>query len=235
MTRKLDFGSVLNEIFAIYTSNAGVLLPIAFWVFLVVAIVNGVTANHLALFPLDIAVSFVAGTIYQGTVVGLVRDVKGGRRDFSSRELVSAAMPVVWPLIGAGVLSGFGIAAGFILFVVPGLYLVTIWAVIAPAIVIERRGAIEAFGRSRELVRGNGWPVFGVLVVAFLITFVGGTILVGIGESVADGVLVRIVFSALASTITAPILALAASVIYYRLLPAQGAPAATPDIPPPAA
>ena len=28
-------------------------------------------------------------------------------------------------------------------------------------IVLENRGAIEAFGRSRELVRGHGWNVFG--------------------------------------------------------------------------
>ena len=39
----------------------------------------------------------------------------------------------------------------------------------APAIVVERRGAIEAFGRSYELVRGDGWTVLGVIVVALLI------------------------------------------------------------------
>jgi phosphate/sulfate permease len=35
--------------------------------------------------------------------------------------------------------------------------------------VVEGAGVIEAFGRSRDLVRGNGWPVFGAIVIAYLI------------------------------------------------------------------
>jgi hypothetical protein len=235
MARKLDFGTVLNEIFAIYTANVGVLLPVAFWLFLAVAIVNGITAKHLALFPLEIVVSLIASTLYQGMVVGLVRDVQDGRRDFSAGELMRSAAPVLAPLIGAGLLAGLGIGIGFVLLIVPGLYLLTIWAVIAPVIVIERRRALESFGRSRELVKGNGWAVFGVLIVAFLITFAGAAILGALGAAIASGILVQIVFSALASTITAPIPALAAGVIYYRLLPPPAAPEVVADAPPPVA
>ena len=39
-----------------------------------------------------------------------------------------------------------------VLLIVPGLILLTIWAVIAPVIVVERSGVIDAFRRSRELV-----------------------------------------------------------------------------------
>ena len=53
------------------------------------------------------------------------------------------------PLLVAGLLAGICIALGFVLLIVPGLVLLTIWAVIAPVIVIERTGALEAFGRSR--------------------------------------------------------------------------------------
>jgi hypothetical protein len=129
-----------------------------------------------------------------------------------------SALPVLGPLIGAGILAGLGIGAGLVLLIVPGLYLLTIWAVIAPAIVIERRGIFDAFGRSRHLVSGNGWPVFGTIIVAFLITVVASIVLTAIANSIADGPLVRIVFNALASTLTAPITALVASVLYFRLL-----------------
>lgn len=221
MTRKVDFATTLNEIFAIYTGNAGVLLPVAFWLFLVVAIVNGLAGSSLAWFPILIFVSTVAGTLYQGVVVGLVRDVHDGQRDFSAMELINAVGPVLVPLVIAGLLAGIGIGIGFLLLIAPGLYLAAIWAVIAPAIVIERSGAIEAFGRSRELVRGNGWTVLGVVVVTGLISAAAGLILGGIGAAIASGPIVRIVFSALASTIAAPIPALAAGVLYYRLLPPQ--------------
>jgi hypothetical protein len=222
MDRKLSVGDTLSEVFSTYGAHAGVLLPVAFWLFLVVAIVDGLVGSNLGLLPLVIVVSTIAGTLYQGMVVGLVRDVQDGRRDSSVSELLSYAAPVLLPLIGAGLLSGIGIGVGIVLLIVPGLILLTIWAVIAPAIVIERASIFEAFGRSRQLVRGNGWPVFGVIIVAFLISLIGGIIFTSIAAGISDGPLVRIVFSALASTITAPIGALVAGILYYRLLGIEG-------------
>lgn len=139
-----------------------------------------------------------------------------------------SVLPVLGPLIGAGILAGLGVGAGLVLFVVPGLILLTMWAVIAPVIVIERRGVFDAFGRSRQLVKDQGWPVFGTVIVAYLIGIVGGLLFIAVAESVADGPIVRIVFSALASTITAPVEALVASVLYFRLLAIKGQPATPP-------
>jgi hypothetical protein len=233
MERRLDVGATLSEVFDIYRDQAGVLLPVAFWLFLVVAIVNGLTEGDFSLFWLGIVVSLAVGTLYQGMVVELVRDVQDGRRDSSVGDLMRSVLPVLGPLIGAGILAGLGIGAGFVLLVVPGLILLTMWAVIAPVIVIERRGIFDAFGRSRQLVKGQGWPVFGTVVVAYLIGFIAEIIFLLIANSIADGAIVRIVFSALASTITAPIGALVAAALYYRLLalrpaPAEGVPTPVP-------
>ena len=233
MKRTLDVGATLSEVFSTYGSQAGVLLPVAFWLFLVVAIVNGLIATSLALIPIALAVSVIAATLYQGMVVGLVRDVQDGRRDSSAGELIRSAAPVVGPLIGAGLLSGLGVGVGFVLFVIPGLILLTIWAVIAPVIVIERSGVFAAFGRSRELVRGNGWRVFAAIFVVFMITAIAGLVLSAIATSLASGALVRIVFSAIASTLTAPIGALLAAVLYFRLHAIQGvAPSSDAGAPP---
>jgi hypothetical protein len=233
MERKLDVGGTLSQVFSTYGVQAGVLLPVAFCLFLVVAIVDGILARNLALFPIVMAISVIAATLYQGMVVGLVSDVQDGRRDSSVGDLVRATGPVVLPLIGAGLLAGLGIGVGFILLVVPGLILLTIWAVIAPVIVVERSGAIDAFGRSRELVRGNGWQVFGVIFVAFLITFVVQAVLGAIAVGIEDSTAVRILFNVLGSTVTAPITALVAAVLYFRLLAIKGAAPAAPADPGP--
>jgi hypothetical protein len=230
MERRLDVGATLREVFDIYRDQAGVLLPLAFWLFLVVAIVNGLTEGSFSLFWVGLVVGLAVGTLYQGTVVGLVQDVQDGRRDSSVGDLMRSALPVLGPLLGAGILAGLGIGAGFVLLVVPGLYLATIWAVIAPAIVVERRGVFDAFGRSRQLVKGNGWPVLRTIVIAYLIAFVAEIVFVLIANSIADGPIVRIVFSALASTLTAPVTALVAAVLYFRLLPLQGE-STPPDAP----
>lgn len=228
MEPRLSVGDALGEVFGIYREHAGVLLPVAFWLFLIVAVVTGVTEGNLSLFWLGIVVSLAVGTLYQGMVVELVRDVQDGRLDASVGDLMRSVLPVLGPLIGAGILAGIGIAAGFFLLIVPGLVLLTMWAVVAPVIVIERRGVFDAFGRSRQLVKDHGWPVFGTVVVAFLITLVGGIVFVLIAEAIANGPLVRIVFSALASTITAPVEALVASVLYFRLVAIKGVPTAAP-------
>jgi hypothetical protein len=220
MGRKLSVGETLSEVFAIYREHAGVLLPLAFWLYLVVAIVDGIEDRGElgVLFVIGLMLGFVVALLYQGMVVSLVRDVQDGRRDSSVGDLYRSVLPVLAPLLLASLLYGIAVAVGFVLLVVPGCILLTIWAVIAPAIVIEHRGVSAAFGRSRELVRGNGWPVFGVVIAAILIAFVASAILGSIAEAIAGGPILRIVFSALAATVTAPIPALAAGVLYYRLL-----------------
>ncbi len=227
VNRKLGVGDTLNEVFALYGAHAGVLLPIAFWIYLVTAVLSGVAASGgIGLQLGSLVVSLLAGVLYQGIVVILVREVQGGRTDLSMRELVDEAIPFVGPLLGAGLLAALGTALGLVALIVPGLFLMTIWAVIAPVIVVEKVAAMESFGRSRELVRGNGWPVLGTVLVGLLIFIVVGAVLSSIAFAITDGVILQIVFSALAATVTAPITALVAAVLYYRLLPP--APAAEP-------
>lgn len=225
MNRKLDVGGTLNQIFSIYGQQAGVLLPVAFGLFLLVAIVTGLFAGSIFLSLIALALGMVAGTLYQGMVVSLVRDVQDGRRDSSVSQLIEETWPVVLPLIGAGILAGIGIAIGFLLLVIPGLILLTIWSVIAPVIVVERSGAIDAFGRSRALVRDNGWQVFGVIFVVFLITTIASIALGLLGAAISDTFAMRALFNLIASTLTAPIAALAASAIYFNLVALKGEPA----------
>jgi len=215
----LGVGDVLGRVFDLYKAHFGVLIPAAFWLFLVVSILSGIVGQgNVGLLLIVAVVSFAVAILYQGMVVSLVHDVQDGRRDSSVGELFRSVGPVLGPLIGASLLYGFGVGIGFFLLVVPGCILLTIWAVIAPAIVIEKRDVIAAFGRSRELVRGFGWPVFGTVIVATLITAIASLILTGIAEAIAGGPILRIVFGALASTLTAPIGGLVAAVLYYRLL-----------------
>lgn len=184
-------------------------------------------------------ISLIAGVLYTGFVVKLVEDVRDGRRDSGVGELLSAAAPFIGSLILNAILFGIAVAFGLVLLIVPGLILLTIWAVTAPAIVSEGRGPIEAFGRSRELVSGEGWSVFGVIVVTFLITFAISAVVVAIGAALGD--VGGVVFSLIGSVITAPITALVSAVLFFDLgggtgagaPTAAGAAGASPQVPPP--
>jgi hypothetical protein len=105
---------------------------------------------------------------------------------------------------------------GFLALIVPGLILITIWAVVAPAIVVENQGVIDAFGRSRELVRGNGWNVFFAVLLAFLILAAVYIVLAALGLGIGDDA-GEVVGSVIASVIAGPVTALVSSILFFDL------------------
>lgn len=236
MNAKVSVGETLRETFAIYRDRAEVLLPVAFWLFLAVAVAELLAGdNELLIFLIGTVIGLTVTFLYEGMVVALVRDVREGRRDHSAGELMRSVLPVLGRLVGAGLLVVAGSALGLVLLIAPGLYLFAIWAVAAPVIVIERLGVTDSLGRSRQLVRGNGWPVLGVVLLAFLI---GAAVAVGMtfgANAILEGDIVETVLGTLAATITAPIEALVASVLYFRLVEIQRQRPAEPapdDLPP---
>jgi hypothetical protein len=214
---------VLGEAWGMYKTFARHLLTIAFVIYLVAAIIvallslAGGTIGAL----LGVLVSVVAGYLLQATLVKAVQDVRDGRADMSIGETVSAATPYLGTVIGASILAGIAIAIGLILIIVPGLYLITIWAVIIPVIVIERSGVMAAFGRSRQLVRGRGWHVFATLVLLWVIQLVVSGIL-GLIFAALPHVLSTGLSSIISGTLIAPFVALVVTLVYYRLVTTEG-------------
>ena len=224
--RKIDTAAVFERLFEVYRAQFGLFVPAAITLFAAPALLQGIAleAGSVALTLAAVAISFVANIWFQGMVVEAVRDIRDGTRDFSIGGLFRSAAPVVLPLFLAGLLAGILIAIGFVLLVVPGLILLTIFAVVAPVVVIERRSPVDALKRSRELVRGNGWRVFGVIVVAFLIQAIVGQILAAIIRSIDDGVVGASLSTLLSSALVGPIAAIAAALLYFALRQAHNEP-----------
>ncbi|GAA3626928.1 hypothetical protein GCM10022267_11500 [Lentzea roselyniae] len=80
--------------------------------------------------------------------------------------------PRLLPLLGATLLSGLVITVGLILCVVPGIWLWVLFALVTPALVLERCGVGTAFGRSKNLVKGAWWRTFGILLLTVVISWV---------------------------------------------------------------
>ena len=218
MPARLDTATVFESMFSIYGRQATLLLPAALLVFLPVAclaILAAVTGSA-ALLVLGVVAGVVAQFWFQGMVVEAVRDMLDGRRDFTLDGLLRSVTPVLGALIWAGVMAAIGITIGLIAFIVPGLVLLTLWALLAPVIVVERRPATQAFGRSRDLVRGNGFRVFGVIVVLFIVQALVAQILQAIGDSIGGDAGTG-VGQLLANVLLAPLSAIAASIMYFEL------------------
>ena len=213
---------VLGEAWQMYKRFAGHLLLIAFAIYLGAAIIAALLAlaggfvGALA----GSVVQLLAAFLLQAALVKAVQDVRDGRADLSVGETLAAARPYLWPVAGASLLAGIAITIGLLLIVIPGLFLITIWAVIVPVIVIERSGALACFERSRLLVRGHGWQVFSTLVLMFvillLVDLVIGLILAALPILLRNGL-----STVISGTLVAPFIALVVTLVYYRLIGAQ--------------
>lgn len=226
-------GEVLGEAFDLYKRHFGHFFPLAFLFYLVIGGISALLALLLGTAGVFIgALLAVVGYFWlAGALVEAVADVRDGRADLSFGETFSRVRPYVLRLLGAGILAGIGIAIGFVLLIVPGLLLLTWWSLIAPVIVLERVRAMDAFSRSRDLVRGNGWNVFGIVVVTWLLVVIFRSIVAAIFSPLPDW-LAGLAGDLIGSSLTAPFAALAITLTYFRLarqavgvVPAPVAPA----------
>jgi hypothetical protein len=216
MQRQIDIGGVIRRVLNIYVDQASVLMPAAAVVFVFTGIIAAllvVASPALALVAL--LIDLIAGTLFTGMVVELVADIQDGRRDSSPGQLLRAVTPVLGQLILVGIIAGIGIVIGFVLIIIPGLFLITIWSVVAPVVVLENPGALAALSRSRELVRGNGWQVFGVILVLYIVVGVVSFIIEAAADSAGSGA--GIVVRVIVGVLTAPLASLAAAVLYFEL------------------
>jgi hypothetical protein len=235
-------GAVIREAWDLYKAHWQHLLPFALVVYLILGLVSLVLTAAFGWFGalLGSVIGIVGLFWLQGALVEAIVDVRDGRADLTMGQTFARAQQHLGRIVGAGLLAGLAIAFGLLLLIVPGLYLLTIWSLLIPVLVLENRPVMEAFGRSRELVRGNGWNAFGVIVISFLLLLAAG-IVIGILFVWLSGAFGAFVRSVIANTITVPFFALALTVMYFRLLalkqavapPAEPPPAAEP--PPPAA
>jgi hypothetical protein len=92
-----------------------------------------------------------------------------GRRA-SLGDCLATGLRFFLPIFAIALLWLVGVALGLILLFVPGLILMTVWAVVAPAEVVERTGVFGAFSRSAALTRDHRWSIFLLGLALWILT-----------------------------------------------------------------
>ncbi|MCR9088555.1 MAG: hypothetical protein NXH97_17625 [Rhodobacteraceae bacterium] len=183
-----------------------------------------------------VAVEFVVhmlAIMFFGAATALfVFDLTSGKDARFSNNISTALLRVI-PLILVNFITLPLILLGFLLLLVPGLWLFGVLCVTAPAVVIEGR-VFSAIGRSAALTKGYRWPCLGyvlslLIIVVFLtvsLTIVSGlsaSLLAPLGETLSA--LLALLVSLILFALILPISVLASPVLYFRLRELKGDPA----------
>jgi len=120
----------------------------------------------------------------------------------------------LWSILLVTVLVGLAVTAGFIVFIIPGFFVLVRLIASLPALVVEGKRGRAALSRSWDLVRGRGWPVLGALLAAAIIT---GVVISVITAPITGSWLARGLAGGLASVVTMPFSTLVLVLLYLDL------------------
>ena len=215
---KLSIGEVLGEAWSLYTRHAGKLILMAGIVFgflSLVAAAIGPTSNPALI--MVVAVVNVIGVLWlQGALAVGVSELRAGRGIGSIGELFDRVAPRLLPLILSGLVAAVLVGGGFILFLLPGLFLLTFLMAVTPAVVLEHKGVRAAFSRSLQLVRGDGLRVFAIIALTTVFSTIVAVTIQAMLAPLPD--FLDIYFAGVvANAIVMPFVALAWTITYFDL------------------
>lgn len=131
-----------------------------------------------------------------------------------------------WSTLWLSFLLLVSIGVGFLLLIVPGVWLTVSFTVAIPVLLVERMRGRRALRRSFELVQGYWWPTLGKVLVAYLLISVGAAaigfvlalpILLFVDEASYGGLILTGIINLVATVATTPFLAAVTMLIYFDL------------------
>jgi hypothetical protein len=180
----MDYGDILDFSIKLYTRNFWPLLLAFLLPYLPVQLLQiaaqswwatapgqlfgpqmatSVGSSLLAVIGSIIAYPFALAATTQG-----ISEAYLGRRP-TLRSCYAGVVKRFWPLLGAVMLALLLTVGGFLLLVIPGIYLYIIYLFVAQAVVLENLVGWDALKRSSQLVSGYFWKCLLVILIVSII------------------------------------------------------------------
>jgi hypothetical protein len=226
-----DVGPLLGDALALYVRNFPTVFAVSAAIVVPVQlIVSGLGLEELtasyrespttAEILVPTAVSFlVVVPLIAAATIHVLQTLAAGQRPRPIPAL-QAGLDLFTPVFVAVLLAGLAIALGLTLLILPGIYLAVRLFFVAQAVVIDGARSTDALRRSWSVSDGNWWRIFGVALLANLIAFLPGTLIVAPFESFAESAdrqAISLAGMILTETLTAPFVALVSTLLYHDL------------------
>jgi hypothetical protein len=174
--RPLGVAEILDAAVRLVRRNARAAISVAA-PFAIAGSALGALVQYATIDSPDATTIATGGSLLLGIAFGIVltgllaplfsADLLGTR--LSARASVQRAARRLWPLIGLALVVTVAEGAGLVALFVGGIWLWGVWAVAAPALVLEGTDAGGALGRSMNLVRGRFWRTWGIRALGWLL------------------------------------------------------------------
>ncbi len=143
------------------------------------------------------------------------RYLKQGTIDLS--KAVENALGNSVQLIIGMILYSLAVGFGFILLLIPGIYLSVRWGFVLYAIVLNNCSAMDGFKYSSRLVQGRWWPVFGSMLVLVLLVLPISFFLGLLSAAFSSQPIIAAIIGGIASVLFTPPFAMYYVKLYLRL------------------
>jgi hypothetical protein len=130
---------------------------------------------------LTILIMIPVSTLLYGASILRIESIAQGA-DIGIGASFRAALPRILALIGGTIGFMLAIGVGFVLLVIPGVYLLGSLFLFVPAVVLDGKGPIESLNHSHKLVKGNWWrlaTIGGIAVIIFYLVYLVAAVVVG--------------------------------------------------------
>ncbi|MDH6234541.1 uncharacterized membrane protein (DUF485 family) [Mesorhizobium soli] len=159
----------------------------------------------------------LASILQAGLVRATIEDLNGQQPTFA--DALNRGIALILPIIGLSILMSLGVAIGFMLLIIPGIYLLARWSAAVPALVHERRGVLASMKRSAELTKGSRWRIFGLWII-MIIALVALQLVLGLLALAVTsflGTVLATAVVAILSAVTSVVVSIAIAVSYVEL------------------
>ena len=151
----LDIGRCFNEAMDIYKKNVLML------------VVSALVFQVLVLLSLTIC----AGPLFGGFCIMMLNAMRKDTKTIDMKDMFSLFGRFL-PLMGLFYLQALATALGFVLLVIPGLIVATMWIYAMFVAADKNKGPVEAMKTSWNVVKPNFWMNFALMVLYLAVSIV---------------------------------------------------------------
>jgi len=169
--RQLSFTEVLDRAFAVVRDQFWLVVGISAVVWIPCGVLLAAAGSNHAIQVVDLLLLLVLEPVAYTALAVAVAGVYLGL-PATVADAYRATRPILASIIGTYLLMYLLFIPLGLLFIVPAIYFMVCWLLVAPVMIVEESFGMAALRRSRMLVRGAWWKTFAMMVVVGLIAAV---------------------------------------------------------------